>query len=40
MLYKLMHNGRNWYLHPTSNEAQDIAIYHKSRGVYGLESNR
>jgi len=40
LLYKLMHNGRQWFLHPFSNEAQDILIYHKARGVYGLETNR
>jgi len=36
-VYHLMHNGRTWLLR--SGETI-IPIYHKSRGIYGLETNK
>lgn len=36
-IYRLMHNGRVWQLR---NGAKIINLYHKERGIYGLETNR
>ena len=39
-MYRLEHNGRQWQLRERLNSQNIIGIYHKSRGVYGLETNK
>lgn len=39
-MYKLSHNGRQWQLRGVEDMYKVIGIYHKSRGIYGLETNK